>query len=326
MFEYPKCCDWLVFHMVRDTDVIVEDYINETKIILTRSEADFLHKLDGHTNPYAIVSDMAHGSVDQLMELFEEHELIRKSRFVSKSLLSVIYTICFIHPDRRKRMIAYFLNLLLLFSFLPVLIIGASIYAKYGDIDWDYVSAGLYAGLALGMMIHESGHAIAGLAFGARVFEAGVQMTFFLPGAYVMLDDRPVKKKMRKVQIYAAGVEMNVLLAGITLSLAGITSDFGGFFFGIALQNLILAGLNIIFIRGLDGEKIISELIGKKDFVGFSAKILFHSRERKRLWSRGPQGRAATIAAFCIALVQSALPIVLVSNLIGVVTWIADLF
>lgn len=326
MFDYPKCCDWLVFHRAREADVIVEDYLNETKIVLTRSEADFLHKLDGHTDPYAIAPDMEHSSVEQLMKLFEKHELVRKSRFVSKSLLSVIYTVCFIHANKHKRMVAYFLNLILLLSFLPVLFIGASIYAKYGDIDWDYVSVGLYVGLALGMVLHESGHALAGLAFGARVFEAGLQMTFLLPGAYVMLDDRPVRKKMRRVQIYAAGVEMNALLAGIALSLGGITSDFGGFFFGIALQNLILAGLNIIFIRGLDGEKMISELIGRKDFVGFAAKILFHSKERKRLWSRGPQGRAATVSAFCIALVQSALPIVLVSNLIGVVTWIADLF
>lgn len=325
MFKYPKCCDWLIFHETKD-GIIVEDYFGETEIVLPGSEVHFLRKLDGKTDPYEIAPDMSHSSVDQLMDFFDEHDLVRYTRIVCLSLLFSLYTVCFIHPNKRKKQNAYILNQILLFSFLPMLIIGLVVYVKNGDFNWDYSLAGIFVGIVLGMILHECGHGIAGFAFGARIFEAGLLSKFLLPGAYVLLDERPVKKKIHRVQIYAAGVEMNALLAGISFLLAGIIHAFEGFLFGIAIQNLFIAGLNILFVPGFDGEKIIGELMGKNDFARFSLRILFHSMGRKKMWRSGPQGKAAMISTFCTALVQSALPILLVINLAGVIIWIIELF
>lgn len=265
-------------------------------------------------------------AVDRLLLRFKKNGLIRESRFVREDFIAVMYTTCFFRKCKITTRIAQKLNAALLLCFLPVFILGSFIYIKYGEPDWEWATVGIWAGLAVGLVLHEAGHAIAGLAYRARVFEAGIMLRFLFPGAYVMLDDRPVRNKLHRIQIYAAGVEMNLLIAGSAFLLASVTGEISGLFLGIAIQNIVLTALNLAFIWGLDGEKILSTLLGRKNIVDMATTIVFHKYKRKSLWKKGLDGKAATVASFFVCLMQIALPVLLLSNIIEVILWFVDLF
>ncbi len=329
--KYPMCADWLIFHRVDEDMVVVENYLEDNKICrekaLPVSLVNFLRKLDGKTDPYTIVPQWDHLTVSGILRFFDDNDLIRYSNFVEKSLFSLVYTIHVFHPTGDSRVVAYFLNALLIISFLPVLITGALLYASKGDLNDEFWMAGVIIGLIIGLICHEAGHAIAGLAYGARLFEAGVLLRLLvMPGAYVMLDDGPVKKKLRKVQIYAAGVEMNLLLTGISLILSVVFDKLSGLFWGAAMVNLLLGLLNALIVNPLDGSQIINVLLGKKDLVAFSREIVLHGKTRKKIWNKGLSGKAVTIAAYVITTVQIALPIVVLFSILGMIIWIKDLF
>ena len=87
-------------------------------------------------------------------------------------------------------------------------------------INTDCMWLGNILGIVFGALLHELGHAFAGLTYGARVFEMGVMINAILPGAYVLMDSQRVQSKMKRIQIYAAGVESNALFAGVCLLIA----------------------------------------------------------------------------------------------------------
>lgn len=290
--KYPMCAVWLVFHKTNTGDYLVEDILGDTKMMLSEDAVRFLRKLNGARNPYHIDPMKDRKTVERLLKQFERRELIRTSRFVSKNILAVIYTVFFFHNRKgAAAIIAKGLNTVLYLLFLPMFLFGSLLYVKYGDTDWNLILAGVYIGLVIGMVLHEAGHAVAGMAYGAKMIEAGVMLRLLLPGAYVMMDDRPVKLRLQRVQIYAAGVEMNLLLAGTAFLLASIRTGVGGLFLGAAIQNVILAALNMVFIRGLDGEKMLSALLRKRDFVEKAASVERHFGKKaapgkRQLWLR----------------------------------------
>ena len=107
-------------------------------------------------------------------------------------------------------------NYLLLILWLPTLLFGLDCFIKnLPDIDNGSALLGQWIAIVIGAVLHEIGHASATLCYGGRVFEAGSLLQNYMPGAYVMIDDKPVRKRLQKVQILAAGVEMNMLLSGI---------------------------------------------------------------------------------------------------------------
>lgn len=324
--KYPMCCDWLIFHRKTENTCVVENYLDDSLVVLSASAVSFLRKLNGRRNPYRIDKNMKREDVDRLLDYFRSHDLTRESGFVSKDLFFTMFSVFFFKGRKAARITARRLNTALMVCFLPILAAGIAVYAVRGDTDWNLATLGSYIGLAVGMVLHEAGHAAAALGYGARVFEAGLTFRFLLFGAYVMLDDRPVKGQLRRFQIYAAGVEMNLLIAGVSLLTASLTKWVSGFFMGVAIQNLLLAALNVLFIFGLDGDKMISILLGQKDFIGSAIETMLHGDKRKKLWNKGPGGKAATIASACVLLLQASLPLVLLINAWEVVRWIADLF
>ena len=323
--KYPMRCDWLVFRRT-DDGYLVENYWEQSSIELSDGEARFLRMLDGKRDPYRIDRSLDRAEVRQLLRFFAQNDLTRRSRFVSKSLFSLMYSVCFFRGRERTRRNARRLNAALMVSFLPVFIFGLILFYRCGDQFGDGILFGAYAGLALGLTLHEAGHAVAGTAYGARVFEAGVMLRLLLPCAYVLMDDRPVRHKLRRVQIYAAGVEMNLLAAGISYLLAVILEPLSGVFYGMALQNLLLAAVNVIFAWGFDGAKILGVLLGESDFVGEAFGAVVHSDRRRELWHGGRDGKAALFASVCVSLIQIALPALLVANIAGWIICIEDWF
>ena len=328
--RYPMCADWLVFHRIDENTYMVENYLNNGENNKTKVPAklvQFLRKLDGKTDPFTIFPDADRSVIEWALDYLSKNDMIRDSHFLLKSLFALVYTIHVFHPGRYSRKIACLLNSLLLLSFLPVLIIGILLFTAAPDFRDEFFMAGIFFGLVIGIIFHETGHAVAGMAYGARIFEAGLFLfAIILPGAYVLFDARSVNNKLRRVQIFSAGVEMNFLLAGLFLILSVNHWSLSGFFFGAAVQNMLLGLLNLMTAGPLDGAKIISALIGSKDFLDLSRKLVFHGDIRKPVWNRGLSGKAAVIAAYVISVVQIALPVLLLSEFAGVIIWIKDLF
>lgn len=324
--KYPRYCDWLIFHENGENAYIVEDFLKERKLPMSSYEVSFLRKLDGTRDPYDIDPAMPAAEADMLLRRFDRLRVTRYTRSVASSLFLEMLTLRVFQDGKVFAGSAKKLNLALAISFLPVFILGAALYLAFGDADWSFVLAGFYAGAAIGLVLHEAGHAIAGTAYGARVFEAGVMLRFFLPGAYVLMDDRPVRDPLHRAQLYAAGVEMNLLLTGLGLLIATFTQYVSGFFLGVAIQNLLLALLNMLFISGFDGEKILGAMLGRKDIGSVARNAFLNKANRRILWRKGCAGKAATVVSAFVCLIKLSLPVMLLMGGWNLVSWIISRF
>ena len=70
----------------------------------------------------------------------------------------------------------------------------------------------------------------------------------------------------------------------------------------------------------------MSVLFGRRDFVEMAASDILQRDKRKTLWAKGFTGKAATVASVCICFLQIVFPVVLLMSVVGVVSWIMELF
>lgn len=101
--------------------------------------------------------------------------------------------------------------------------------------------AGSVVGMLIGLVMHELGHMFACLTYGGRVFKVGVMLQFLLmPGAYVLMNESNIKKRMKRVQVSAAGIEMNLILTAIFLFLSARFEVLSGFFLELQYKMFFL--------------------------------------------------------------------------------------
>ena len=176
------------------------------------------------------------------------------------------------------------------------------------DLDGGSILLGQWTGIITGAILHETGHASSALCYQGRVFEAGVLLQHYMPGAYVMIDDTPIRSRLRKVQVLAAGVEMNILLSGIALFLCVYVPSSSTFYFGAALSNLLLALLNLTFTEGLDGMAVMGKLLGADSLVARARYALTAKEERLRLLRAGPHGVIELLICCILVALQVVVP------------------
>ena len=80
-----------------------------------------------------------------------------------------------------------------------------------------------------------------------------------------MIDAGNVKSRFKRIQIDAAGVEMDCLLAGVFLVLSARCEAYSLFWLLGAVNNLFLSIFNLAFTEGLDGSSMICEVLGIRD-------------------------------------------------------------
>ena len=149
----------------------------------------------------------------------------------------------------------------------------------------------------------------------------GVMLMYrILPGAYVLLDVSTVKKRLQRIQINAAGVEMNFLLCGIFLVLGVVNPLLGGMFLNAAICNAFLGALNLTFIKGLDGAAILSNLLGVDDIIDRARRIVFNREARKRVIRKGSSGYATVAVCYMLFALQIALPTLLITNVLEIIS------
>lgn len=321
--KHPTLANWIRFKKVSENEYEIVDLLHDEKIQTDAYKVWFARQLNGKRNPYRIDKNKSKEEVDLLLRELEAENVIRDKRFFSKFFLFLLVTVWQPKVTNNFRIASYIVNGLLLISFLPLSVFSIFYFLYYTyDINFDYMIVGSITGMLIGLVMHELGHMFACLAYGGRVFEVGVMLQFLLmPGAYVLMNESNIKKRMRRVQISAAGIEMNLLLSALFLIFSVNFEMLSGFYIAAAIQNIFLALLNLTLVDGFDGMSIMGELLGVENVINKARRITRFKFKRKKLENDGVSGNATIAVCYVLRGIQIALPLILALNIVGVITW-----
>ena len=312
--QFPMFKSYLDVEENEDNSVTVVDFLHPSvSYTLPLEMYHFALQLNGDRDPKTIPG-YSESECQTILRELEKANLVRHSRVLEKHFGTVYYTILYKDLNKRLGILAKVWNAILRFSFLPVLFLGLFFFLKSGPNMNGSIFGGLFLGLVVGLVLHEFSHAVACVSCGGTVHEVGVFIRSFLPGAYVLMDPEKIKGKMNRIQVFAAGVEMNLFLGGFFLVLASFL-PFDGFFFMAGIQNIFLGILNLCFVSGLDGSRIIGELLGSGSFVFHIKETVFNKRVRNTVLRR-PSDLAIIIASAILLICQIALPLLIVDNVL----------
>lgn len=172
-----------------------------------------------------------------------------------------------------------------------------------------YFNQWLYYGLLIcSLALHEVGHLVAGLAYGYKISDTGILLLGIIPiGAYVAHEDKKDASRSEKVQFALAGVEMNLLIAGICLLMAMQCYSLSLVLVSIANINVVLAAINLLPASGLDGESALSAVFGVNSISEIAIKCILNKEHRHKLLHSGFPG----YACFCIFAITMISKVVL---------------
>lgn len=318
---YPRINNWLRFRRIAEDEYEVEDCIYEMSYRMERRLALFAKRLDGR-DPYAAAPGECAEDVDDMLEVLDENGLLRHSAVLTTGIGTLYYTVSYMRRSPALQCIAVLSNAALCILWLPVFLAGLFLFINdYPIQNFDHFILGSIGGTLCGALLHELGHAFAGIAYGARVFEMGVMIQTFIPGAYVLMDSENVKSRMKRIQINAAGIEMNLALSGLCLLLAYGIPDWGAAFFCAAVINIFLAAVNLTFVDVFDGAHILWDLLGLEHVAPVADRIVRSRKRRRGLYRKGATGYVLVIILWILKLMQVALPILVCLNIIEIIGW-----
>lgn len=316
--SYPRLANWIRFKKINDKRYIVYDLMNNENFIFDAYLVWFAEKLDGSVDPYTIDSRLTENDVNHILSELTEKNVIRTGRFLNKSLVQILITLWQPKFNDVHRIFAFFLNGLLMISILPLSVFSVHTFiTDFNDLDFEYIFIGLFAGTVAGIVVHEFGHAIACLGYGGRVFEVGIGLQYLIPCAYVLINEKNIKNRLRRIQVSAAGIEMNIILADICMLIAANMKNVSGLLVGMIIQNIFLAIINLTFINGFDGMAIMNELLGVDNFVEKAKKLSKNKSKKKELAKIGFAGKATIAACYLIRSVQISLPLFVIVDVLG---------
>ena len=301
--RYPMAANFLSYKRINRDQYKVVNWLTEEEYTVGSHVAILLKNLDGKKNPYSIQCHMSRSEIKEAIAQLDEAELLRDSMTLMKEFGSYYRTVFITKWTKAKRVLAYFTNLFLLFLFVPVFIAGLFL-AR--NIDMDCTSRTMIVGTLLGVLpgivLHEWSHGAACVAYGGRVFEFGLMISHFIPGGYTLMDTSRIKKKFHLVQINAAGIESNILFAGLLLALSSVTPILCDELYYAGIMNISLAIVNFAFFDGLDGMNIISSLLGIEDLKSKIKMVIKCPSIRKKISNSGLEGKVAVASSYMIYL------------------------
>ena len=313
--RHEKLIDTLLYKRLDESRYKVKNIENDEIFELGVNIVSFMNKLDGKTDPFMINTCLSDFEIEEVLDFLWANELVTKKKLKKVGFLSYGIPFFKVKATQKMRIVSRLLNSLLMIFFVPVFIAGLyavkDIYSMVDKNDFSYL-LGLYVGIASGVIVHECGHAIAGLGYNAHLFTCGI-MIGITPGAFVELDDEHIKSSLKKAQISAAGIEMNLLLCGLSMVCMCFNSA-RSLLGAIALSNLLLASVNLLPIIGVDGSQIINKLVGEdlilySDILITDKSFLSHSFSNVR-------GLAEICSCVLTLLSQISYPILIIANIL----------
>lgn len=317
MMKYPKIIDTLLYKRIDKSTYHVKNGITDVVYEIGTDIVRFMNKLDGKTDPFMINTCLSASDIEDIMDFLWDNELITKKKLKKIGFLSYGIPVFKVKTTQKMRIASRLLNFLLMIFFVPVFITG--LYAVkdiYKLIDQnDFYLIGLCVGSALGVTLHECGHAIAGLGYNAHLFTCGI-MIGRTPGAFVELDDEHLKSSLKKAQISAAGIEMNLLLCGLSMICMRLVNSALSLSGGIASVNLLLAAVNLLPIIGVDGSQIVNNLIGN-DLILYSDLLITDKSFLNHSFSNvSVRGLAEICSCVLTLLSQISYPMLIIANIL----------
>ena len=309
--KYPRKSPYLIYVETENGHCKVEDILHDDVWMLDHKEMAILSCLDGRHNPYEFLPEYSKDDIQKtLKELEDSYLLAPKKKIHFEGLGSYSIPLMYCYPGKAITCFAKIYNFLLMTLFLPVFVLGLFV-SKSNIIDvapqsiGEVVVAILISGF-VGIGLHELSHAFSSLAYGGNLFEIGIGTSFFLPIGYVLIYYENVKNTLKRVQIDAAGVEMNLLLCGSFMLLKPILirSYIIDFF---ALANLLIAVLNILPLNGHDGLNILAILFKKDNLLEYAKSFIENSWKGNALRSFRPLITVA--ASYCLVGLQILIPL-----------------
>lgn len=205
--KYPMIKPWLEYHRVSDDEYEIENEIvpgeiDEDPLRLPGYFVDFMQKLDGKTNSFMIDPSIDKRMVKTYIRFLSKKGYLRdgiRNCDVGRLAFSVIK----FDSKPKNSKTAVLLNLFLSLLWVPVLVCGIVLGVKarnnYAVFDDTYM-LGLLFGLAIGLPLHEAGHAIAAKAYRAPVYEIGIRISL-IPAAYTLMKETAVKNRLKRTRI-----------------------------------------------------------------------------------------------------------------------------
>lgn len=276
---------------------------NGEEFEISRRLWDALLKADG-TRPLDLPDNGR-----RILPKLKRHGLVRTSRFVQDDGLFNRF-ILFPVGNRLQagRLVFKALNAALPAVAILIFAIGIYVTTSEGEKSGYNFNWWLYYGLiALSLALHELGHLIAGLAYGYNISDTGILLLGIIPlGAYVAHEDKKDATKAEKIQFALAGVEVNLLIAGVCLLLAMQPYQWSLTMFSVANVNVLLAGINLLPASGLDGESALSAACGIDSIGEVARKWLTNKNRRQKLFRAGLPGYACFFV-FSITMISKVI-------------------
>ena len=170
----------------------------------------------------------------------------------------------------------------------------------------DYSLLLFYALVIVSLFMHEAAHLIAAVAFGYPVSEAGVIFYLkILPAClYVGHGRKKNATKGEEIQLALAGIEANLLAAGLLFLAAALWEDQSMTFFAAAVTNIFIIISNLVPAKGMedDGEVALNCLFEVKSIYSVAKKCVRNRKRRRKLVRSAGLSGIACIALFRLIL------------------------
>lgn len=278
---YPRACFVKVKYIDDDKIYIYSNRGNKIRVdIYIMME---LYKADG-TRPLNLP--------DKTLSRLEKHNMIETGRFTEAGPYRGLMLIPLkVTPGFEK--ICGVLNYIFPIVAVMLFIAGICIKCTAPVVFFEMTNIPLYIMLTyMSLAVHEFGHFVTAAAYrkyGIKPYAAGVLMVFkFLPaGAFVSISDTDAKLNRRQLALFnLSGVQMNILIAGISLMLSTLPG-LSGTFTALANTNVLLALVNLIPAQGLDGEGFISAVLGVDSIFDISKGVFCDRAKMRKLFAEG---------------------------------------
>lgn len=233
------------------------------------------------------------GILQETLDKLEDCKIITKHRYMPGGISSSFMLFVMDAAKVRNLWLFHILNFLLPGISMLSLLVGAVLWLQHGDVIVGNVNfLVLYIGIAISAFLHEVGHLIAAVSYGSKKMEVGVSLMWFIPtGGYVTHDKLETRSVKERIQVSMAGIEANCLLAGIIFTLRVVFYSSPETLLWIGLINVVLVFYNLLPLFGSDGEKLLEELLGVKNYGKAAKKALLVKENRLKLLHSGFKGK-----------------------------------
>lgn len=245
----------------------------------------------------------------RILPKLKEYGLVHTSRFVQEnSFINRFILFPFRGIGEKGKKACKTINSFLLVTTILIFIAGICfMILKNPPIGYDVDLWIYYSMLIVSLILHEAGHLVAGLSYDYSITDVGVLLFGVIPvGAYVAYDeDQNDVSKAKKVHFSLAGIEMNLMIAGMCLLIPVLYYPLSLTFILIANINLAIAAINLLPVYGLDGEAALNAACGIKSISKMATKWLIDKKRRRRLLSRGLPGYVCCFVFSLILLAKA---------------------